>query len=115
MRQLKSVNSLMQTENEEKIKTQDRLVSSQKEELEKLKSEVKELDEILEGNAIKSQELEVEKQKLEESLEESREACHQRGIDLSQAREKIETMEGKLSTVQNENDDNIRELKNEVE
>ena len=115
LKQLRTLHSSILAENDEKIKTLELLISSHKEEQEKLKSDTKELEEILEGNEIKRQELEVEKQKLEESLEESREACHQRGIDLSQTKEKVETMERKLELVQKENEDNVLELKNEVE
>ena len=99
----------------QKINTLEFGVASHKAEEEKLRSEAKEIEEILESNELKRQELEFEKQKLEESLDESREACHQRGIELSQAKDKVDTLQSKIEMVQKENEDNILELKSQVE
>ena len=82
-------------------------------EIEAMKSEMKDMEETMEINEQKRQEAVLEKQRLEEMLNEVGAECDKRGSEQSKNLEKILELEVKLSSAKNEKEDKVQELQDE--
>jgi len=84
-------------------------------ELDKVAEENKSMEEVLEGIEQKRQELELEKQKLNETLGEVGANCDKRGEEIRQHLDKIKDLQMKLENLEKEKGENYDELTHKVE